>query len=154
MYERIKYICDNEGIAIDKKAAASLVRNNYPDYRSVVNKIQTLILQGVTNITEEDISSVRSEYGNIYEIVMGPQNPENNYKLLAGEYGNKVDDVLNSLGKDFIEYIIREKQDYIKFIPHITITVAKYQNQRFAVIDPVVTMLACVFELQEIFKAK
>lgn len=154
MFARIKHICDNEGIGIDKYAVAHLVRNNYPDYRSIVNKIQTFILQGVKNITVDDLSATHTEYGGIYEIVTGGQDPVENYKALSGEYGNKVDDVLNALGKDFIEYIIHEKPDYTRFIPHISITVAKYQNQRFAVIDPVITMLACVFELQEIFKSK
>lgn len=152
MFVRIKHICDNEGVGIEKDAVAYLVKHNYPDYRSIVNKLQTLILQGVENITVKEVSAAQSEYDGVYKLATGVQDPQNNYTVLAGEYGNAVDDVLNALGQGFIEYIIREKPEYIRFIPHVTITVAKYQNMRFSTIDPVVTMLACVFELQEIFK--
>ena len=152
MFFRIKHICDNEGVGIDKDSVAFLVKHNYPDYRTIVNKLQTLILQGVKNITLQDVSTYQSEYNNVYDLVLGEQDPVNNYKVLVGEYGNKVDDVLNALGRDFIDYIVTNKPEYTRYIPFITILVAKYQNQRFSVIDPVVTMLACVFELQDVFK--
>ena len=152
MFFRIKHICDNEGVGIDKDSVAFLVKHNYPDYRTIVNKLQTLILQSVKNITLQDVSTYQSEYNNVYDLVLGEQDPVNNYKVLVGEYGNKVDDVLNALGRDFIDYIVTNKPEYTRYIPFITILVAKYQNQRFSVIDPVVTMLACVFELQDVFK--
>lgn len=154
MFKRVKYICDNEGVGITKDAIAFLVKNNYPDYRSIVNKLQTLIIQGVEEITVDEVASHSSEYNGIFDIVLGGKDPVNNYKVLVGEYGNKVDDVLNALGREFINYIVTSRSEYIDKIPYATVLVAKYQNQRFSTIDPVVCMLACVYELQEVFGGK
>lgn len=154
MFLRVKHICDNEGVEIDKDAVAYLVKHNYPDYRSLVNKLQTLILQDVKHITLDCVSTVSTEYNDVYELVLGKPDTVNNYKALVGEYGNKVDDVLNSLGRDFIDYIITSKPELVRVVPHIAITVAKYQNQKFSVIDPVLSMLACVYELQNIVNQK
>lgn len=154
MFKRVKYICDNEGVGITKDAIAFLVKNNYPDYRSIVNKLQTLIIQGVEQITVDEVASHSSEYNGIFDIVLGGKDPVNNYKVLVGEYGNKVDDVLNALGREFINYIVTSRPEYIDKIPYATVLVAKYQNQRFSTIDPVVCMLACVYELQEVFGGK
>jgi hypothetical protein len=45
-----------------------------------------------------------------------------------------------------------EQPEYLSLLPEITVNVAKYQAQRTQVIDPVVTLLACVYELQMIIK--
>lgn len=147
---RIKHICDNEGVSIEKDAISALIKNNYPDMRSIVNKLQTMILQGITEIKATDITKYNSSYTDIFELVTTTNDPVNNYKVLVSNYANKTDDVLNSLGREFIQYIIDNRSDLTKFIPHITITAAKYQNQKFQCIDPVVCMLACVAEIQQI----
>ena len=69
---------------------------------------------------------------------------------MLSNYSNRVDDILSSLGAEFIEYIQQERSSYIQFIPQTIITVSKYQSQRQLVIDPAVSMLACIYELQSI----
>jgi len=151
---RIKEICDNEGVKITKDAISALIKNNFPDMRSIVNKLQTMILQGVEEIKLEDVSKYNSSFTDIFELVTTSNDPVNNYKVLVSEYANKTDDVLNSLGREFIQYIISNREDLTRFIPHLTIAAAKYQNQKFQIIDPVVCMLACVAEMQQIINQK
>lgn len=151
---RIKEICDNEGVKISKDAISALLKNNFPDMRSIVNKLQTMILEGVTNIELGDVSKYNSSFTDIFELVTTSNDPVMNYKVLVSEYANKTDDVLNSLGREFIQYIIANRTDLTRFIPHLTITAAKYQNQKFQIIDPVVCMLACVAEMQQIINQK
>ena len=57
-----------------------------------------------------------------------------------------------SLGNEFLEFIKKERQACTPLIPQIVVIVAKYQSQRLQVIDPVVSMLACIYELQTIIK--
>lgn len=146
---RIKYICDNEGVGISKDAAASLIKNNFPDMRSIVNKIQTCILQGITYIEEGDIAKYNSECTDIFNLVLDTNDPVGNYKKLMENYATKVDEALNSLGREFIEYIIATRQDLVKYIPYLTVIAAKYQFQKFNCIDPCVCLLACVYEMQQ-----
>ena len=70
--------------------------------------------------------------------------------MIQSNYANRSDDVLSSLGAEFIDFIQQERESYIQFIPQVIITVAKYQSQRQQVIDPAVSMLACIYELQSI----
>ena len=152
--KRIKQICDNEGIGIDKEAISMLMRNNFPDMRSIVNKLQSMIIQNVGHITADNVSKTNSECTDIFDLIINSSDPVANYKTVVSSYGTKVDEVLDSLGREFIEYITSSKPDLIKFIPHITIIAAKYQSQKNMCIDPVVCLLACVYEMQQTIKQK
>ena len=89
-------------------------------------------------------------YKDIYDLVIDGEDPVKNYQYMLSNYANRSDDVLSSLGAEFVEFIQQERKSYIQFIPQVIITVAKYQSQRQQVIDPAVSMLACIYELQSI----
>jgi phage-related protein len=101
-------------------------------------------------VTVEDIKKFSSVYKDVYELVIDSTDPVKNYQYMVSNYSSRVDDVLSSLGAEFIEYIKTERPSNISLIPQIVVTVAKYQSQRLTVIDPVVSMLACIYELQTI----
>jgi replication factor C small subunit len=149
---RVYDICGKEGMTIEKPALVEFVRRNFPDLRSTLNKLQGYKTQGTTNITVEDVKKFNSVYKDIFELIFNETDPVKNYQYLVGEYSNRVDDVLQTLGEEFIEYIQAEKPNAIKFIPQIAITVAEHQAQRTLVIDAVITMLACVYKIQEIVR--
>jgi hypothetical protein len=147
---RILQICKEEGISIDKHAAVELVKRKFPDLRNMLNQLQGYKSQGIENITVEDIKRFSSVYKDVYELILNDPNPIENYKYIMSNYSNKIDDVLQSLGSEFIEFIKQERPANIAFIPHIVIAVAKYQSQRQLVIDPAISLLACIYELQNI----
>ena len=140
-------------MTIEKPALVEFVRRNFPDLRSTLNKLQGYKTQGNTNITVEDVKKFNSVYKDVFELVFNETDPAKNYQLLVSNYANKVDDILQTLGEEFVEYIQQEKSAYIKFIPQIIVTVAKHQAQRVHVIDPVITMLSCVYEIQSIINS-
>jgi len=148
--KRVYQICGNEGMSIDKAALVEFVRRNFPDLRTTLNKLQGYKTQGTNNITVEDVKKFNSVYKDVFELIFNETDPAKNYQLLVSNYANKVDDVLQTLGEEFVEYIQQEKLQHVKHIPQIIITVAKHQAQRVHVIDPVITMLSCVYEIQSI----
>lgn len=149
---RVYDICNGEGMSIEKPALVEFVRRNFPDLRSTLNKLQGYKTQGTSNITIEDVKKFNSVYKDVFELVFNETDPAKNYQLLVSNYSNRVDDVLQSLGEEFVEYIQQEQLQSVKDIPQIIISVAKHQAQRVHVIDPVITMLSCVYELQSIVK--
>lgn len=151
--KRVYEICGKEEMTIDKPALVEFVKRNFPDLRSTLNKLQGYKSQGTTNITVEDVKKFNSVYKDVFELIFNETDPVKNYKILVSEYSNRIDDVLQSLGSDFIEYIQVEKPAQLKCIPQIVITVAEHQAQRVHVIDPVITMLSCVYKLQEIVRS-
>ena len=151
--KRVYEICGKEEMTIDKPALVEFVKRNFPDLRSTLNKLQGYKSQGTTNITVDDVKKFNSVYKDVFELIFNETDPVKNYKILVSEYSNRIDDVLQSLGSDFIEYIQAEKSAQLKCIPQIVITVAEHQAQRIHVIDPVITMLSCVYKLQEIIRS-
>lgn len=149
---RLLGICKEEGIGIDKWAAVELVKRKFPDMRGMLNQLQGFKSQGVETITLDDVKRFSSVYRDIYDLVIDGADPVKNYQYMVSNYSNRVDDVLQSLGAEFIEFIRTDRQSYTGLIPQIVVTVARYQAQRTQVIDPVVTMLACIYELQTILK--
>ena len=147
---RLFQISQAEGLDIDKHAILELVKRKFPDLRNMLNVLQGFHSQGKTKITIDDIKKFNSVYKDIYEIIFKNTDPVKNYEFLVSEYSNRVDDVLASLGNELIEYMKVEQPEYLSCLPEMTVNVAKYQAQRNQVIDPVVTMLACIYELQMI----
>lgn len=149
---RVYEICKAEDMSIEKDALVEFVRRNFPDLRSTLNKLQGYKTQGTTNITAEDVKKFNSVYKDVFELVFNESDPAKNYQLLVSNYSNRVDDVLQSLGEEFVEYIQQERLQSVKHIPQVIISVAKHQAQRVHVIDPVITMLSCVYDIQGIVK--
>jgi len=149
---RILEICKAEGIGIDKYAAVELVKRKFPDLRNMLNQLQGFKSQGIETITVDDIKKFSSIYKDVYDLVIDGSDPVKNYEYMVSNYSNRVDDILSSLGGEFIDFIKKERQSSIPLIPQIVVTVSKYQSQRLHVIDPVISMLACIYELQTIIK--
>ncbi len=149
---RVYDICGKEEMTIEKPALVEFVKRNFPDLRSTLNKLQGYKTQGTSNITTEDVKKFNSVYKDVFELIFNQMDPIANYKHLVGEYSNRVDDVLQTLGEEFIEYIQSEKPQNARHIPQIAICVAEHQAQRTLVIDPVITLLSCVYKIQEIVK--
>ena len=146
---RVVEICRKEGLNITKDAVAKLVLTYYPDFRSIVKKLQRFSLEGKTNVGVDDIKDSASEYAELYDMIITQDNPVENYKFVMKNYSNCVDEAIAALGYPFVEYILKSKPNIMDKIPIITILNAKYQQNLKNCIDPVVVLLANIFELQE-----
>ena len=146
---RVVEICRKEGLNITKEAVAKLVLTYYPDFRSIVKKLQRFSLEGKTNVGVDDIKDSASEYAELYDMIITQDNPVENYKFVMKNYSNCVDEAIAALGYPFVEYILKSKPNIMDKIPIITILNAKYQQNLKNCIDPVVVLLANIFELQE-----
>lgn len=147
---RVYDICGKEEMTIEKPALVEFVKRNFPDLRSTLNKLQGYKTQGTQNITVDDVKKFNSVYKDMFDLIFNQMDPVVNYKYIVGEYSNRVDDVLQTLGQEFIEYIQTEKPQNARHIPQIAICVAEHQAQRTLVIDPVITLLSCVYKIQTI----
>ena len=151
--KRAYAIFGKSGITISKEALAEFVKRNFPDMRSIVNKIQTFVVQGVTTIEAEDVKKLNYSFRDVFELVTKSADAYENYKFLMTNYSSKVDEVLQALGSELPEYIRDNHPTKVAKIPQILITVANHQAQRVHVIDPCVTMLSAVFNCQMILNS-
>lgn len=148
--KRIKLILNKTGIEIDNDSLLEFQRNYYPDFRSALNRIQTWMIEGIKVVDSNKINEFGWSYEDIYNLIVSSKDPIKNYQNISGEYQGKVDDVMSSLGTEFIDWIIKNKPDLSNIIPAVIVLVADYQSQRTQVIDPMVSLLSLVFSIQKL----
>jgi DNA polymerase III delta prime subunit len=151
--KRIFEIIRNEGMKIEKDALIELVRRKFPDLRSTISAIQGYHAEGKDNITFDDVKKFHGVFRDLYEHIFDKSNDEvKNYQYLVSNYSAKVEDVLQALGTDFIEYIQIEKPHLMHKCGEICYEVNRHSYESRFVIDPVITMLSLVYRLQNILK--
>lgn len=129
------------------------VRNDFPDMRSIMNRLQSLYLQGIHELNDKNFN-INFDFEDLYKLCLGkPDKPYENYKVIVGEYSSKIDETLSALGIDLIEYIKSNAPNKIDKIPMIIIAVAEHQAQRVVVIDPLITLLSAIYKIQMIINS-
>jgi DNA polymerase III delta prime subunit len=152
-FKRVFEILKIEGMDIEKEALIELVRRKFPDLRSTISTLQGYHAEGKSKITLEDVKKFQGVYKDLFEHIFSGSNEIQNYQFLISNYSSKVDDVLQALGTDFIEYIQIEKPQLMRKVGEICYETNKHSYESRFVIDPVVTMLSLVYKIQNIVKS-
>ena len=147
---RVRLILGKLGISIDDDSLTAFEKSYFPDFRSALNRIQSWSIEGVTQLDLAKVKEANWSYEDLYKMLMTSKDPVNNYQVLVGQYSTKVDDVMTSLGGEFIDWIVKNHPDKAKIIPATIVLVASHQAQRTAVIDPVVSLLSLFFQIQKL----
>ena len=148
-FKRVCEICSKEGLKITKEAALKMVQTYFPDFRSVVNHLQRYKLEGKETVEVDDVKDNMSEYAELYDMILTKDDPVENYKFVMQNYSNMVDETISALGNPFMQYIMKNKPNVVGKIPIIAILNSKYQMNLKQSIDPVVVLLANIYELQQ-----
>lgn len=148
--KRLEHILSKIGITADAEALNELVNRNFPDMRSVLNKIQSFDIQGIKTITSEKVKELNWDFEELYKMLSDKPNPIDNYEFILSNYSSMVEDVMGKIGTEFVLWIKEKHPEKIKFVPNILITTADHQSKRHLVIDPVVSLLSLCFTVQKI----
>ncbi len=148
--KRVRLILNKLNIQIDDSSLLEFQKAYYPDFRSALNKIQTWMIEGVKVIDSNKINELGWSYESLYNLILTSKDPVKNYQEIVGEYQGKVDEVMSALGDEFIKWIIKNKPDLAKIIPGVIVKVAEHQSQRTQVIDPMVSLLSLIFQIQKL----
>lgn len=145
----VSQILNHFKITFDDETLQEFIRNNFPDMRTILNNIQSLYLQGATQLNKESI--VKSfECSDLFEQIFTCQDPVANYKLVMSEYSNYPDDTIVSFSKGFVDFLRINHPDKISKIPYCIIAIAEHARDINMVPDKVITLLSLVFKLQTI----
>lgn len=152
--KRVILILNAIKITYTDETLEKFIQNDFPDMRSLLNKIQSFYLQGIKELNDKNFN-INYDFEDLYRLCLNkPDKPYDNYKFVVGEFSNRVDEAIISLGNDFIEYIKSNAPDKIDKIPLIIIAAAEYQYQVQFVVDKFVTLLALIFKIQLILHEK
>jgi DNA polymerase III delta prime subunit len=147
---RVNLILGKLGITIDQESLVAFEREYFPDFRSALNRIQSWTIEGITKIDLSKVKEANWSYEDLYKMIVESKDPVKNYQIIVGQYSTKVDDVMTSLGEEFINWIVKNHPDKTKIIPAVVVLVASHQAQRIAVIDPVVSLLSLFYQIQKL----
>lgn len=123
------------------------VKINFPDMRSIINAIQSLYLQGAKELNKDALVKT-FECSDLLEQIMTQKDPIENYKLVVANYSNKIEDALESISKNFVEFIKTNYPNYSSKIPMCVISIAEHLNMLPNCIDKTIVLLSCVYKLQ------
>lgn len=135
---------------VDDDALKFLVDKNFPDFRGILQDLQRLYVSKVTKVTLEEVKTKSYEFKSLYDMIIDGGSPETIHKMLMGDYATKAADVLSSLDNNFVNYITDNKPSHHYMIPHVIVKVCHYQSILHHVIDPAISMKACIFELMNV----
>jgi len=153
-FKRIYEIVKIEGMEIEKDALVELVRRKFPYLSSTINVLQGYFAEGKLKITSEDVKKFHGVFKDLYEHLFNPSNDEiKNYQYIVSNYSSRVEDVISSLGTDFIEYIQMERPQLMRKVGEICYEVNRHSFELRFVVDPVITMLSLVYRIQTIIRS-
>jgi len=148
--KRVGAILQAAKISFTEEALTKFVENDFPDMRALMNKIQSLHLRGAVELTAEN-TATSSDFGDLFRLCLQPATkPYDNYKLIVNQFGSRIDESLTVLGSEFPEYLKNMAPARLDKLPAVLIVTAEYQYQKSFVIDPLITLLAAVFRIQQI----
>lgn len=149
--ERIKYILNHFKVVYTEENIKQFIKGSFPDMRSLITKIQQLYNRGCKELTPDMLSSTY-DCSELFKLIVGKPDPVNNYKKIIGDYNNKAEDAVLSIGKDFPDYIMNICPQYVNKLPLILIAIAEYNSMLAISIDKVVTLLGLIYKLQLIIQ--
>lgn len=152
--KRASTVLTKLNITHNTEAVEELVKRCLPDMRKLFNRIQTMQISGVKELTRDSIMKTEWSFEDIFKLCAGTPDPYNNYIFLINQYGSRVDDVLGALGDEFPKWLEEKYPSKINFLPGIIVEVAAHQAQRVHVIDPAISMISCIFKIQTILNSK
>jgi len=146
--KRIEVLMNKLGIETTEVALNLFVDRNFPDMRSALNKIQSFHIQGLKVLTADKVKELNWSFIDLYTMIMKKPNPVETYKFVVSELSQKVDEAMDALGNEFIQWLETEHPDKINVIPHIIIANIDHQSKRNVVIDRVGCLVSLVYTIQ------
>lgn len=145
----IKQILNALKIKYTDETLQEFVRIDFPDMRSILNKIQSMQLQGSSQLDKDSLIKT-FECADLFEQIFTCTDPVANYKLVMAEYAGYPDDTIMAFCKNFVNFLRESHPDKISKIPYCVVTIAEHARDINMVPDKVITLLSLVYKLQNI----
>lgn len=146
-------IISDMGIAdlIDSKTTNSVINKFFPDLRSAVQMIAEISI--TKNVTTINSSASSSYFVDLYNFMLNGKNDTiENYKYCINNFQENPESAFDILGRAFFSFLLETKPDLLnlKKSARIVKTQKEYNETLNQTIDPLVHLLAYIFDLKNI----
>lgn len=132
-----------------------VVKKKYPDYREIYKFLQKMfktVAKGAI-IDMELISGQVYEFADLYQIVLNKDTrPEQLHEYLMINYSDKCNEVVESLDRGLISYIMEKEPQYTNIIGNISILNADHQHKMSFCMDQTTVMRSLAFNISLLIK--
>ena len=138
-YERCVKILNENNVEYDREALAMFIFKLFPDYRKIINELQSYsaggnkVDAGILTVSTDTIASA------LYPILMEKKFEE--CRKWIAETTNSADDIFASLYKAMPDYIDKKKQ------PELILIIAQYQEYAARIVNQQINLMACCVEI-------
>jgi hypothetical protein len=145
--KRVKQILDYIKIAYTEESVTKFVKNNYPDMRIIIKRLQQLYDSGAKELSPE-LLGASFDASSLFQLICSPCNPWENYKAIVTEWSNRIEDAMCQISEKFPQYIHTVCPEKDGKIPSCVITTAEHFGLLEKSIDKNIVLQSLVFKLQ------
>lgn len=140
-------ISKKENLDLKKENLVSIVNDNFPDMRKMVENLQRIKISGKIDINFKD-----GYKDQLYKLILNKRNKEV-YDFLMENFGDAgIRDLIKLLGRPFIEYLANKDIKYVPYLGDISECVTKYSFMLKDVADPIILGYGMINRIQKILK--
>jgi len=137
IFNRLKFVLDNEKIEYDPKDLVPVINTFYPRIRSMIGSLQKYSSDGIFKVDASQLDDL-----NVFDEVMKMHTPSTyNELVLSVNELNAPDNMYSFLYKNAGKYFSESN------CPNVVVTIAKYQAWSDGVRDKNLNLAACLTEL-------
>jgi len=137
IFERLKWILENENVQYDPKSLVPVINTYYPRIRSMVGALQKFSKDGVFTVSEHELDDV-----NVFD------------KVMQLVHMNTFTDMITEVNKlnapdNMYTYLYTNAAKYFapQVYPQVVLIIAKYQHMSDSVRNKNLNLAACLTEL-------
>lgn len=135
-----------------KKAILAILKNNFPDFRGILKTMQYIYMNDL-EFTADAMMHSYMGVGGLLDLAFSDNlDPVQLYKYNMANHQTDIGAAFDSLGKSIIPYVTRKKPQYYSLIPRLVVIVCDYQAKLPVVIDSVLCLNACAYNINEVIK--
>lgn len=140
IFERLRFVLDNEKIEYNPKDLVPIINTYYPRIRSMIGTLQKFSKDGVFKVSENELDDI-----NVFDSVMKTVNI-NTFSDMIVEV-NKL-----NAPDNMYTFLYNNASKYFKpaTYPQVVLTIAKYQHMSEQVRDKNLNLAACLTELMRL----
>ncbi|BAV39207.1 clamp loader subunit [Tenacibaculum phage pT24] len=149
--KRIMFICNEEGLTIEKDAVMSLL-SSYSDVRDIIEALQTCYEKGERTITKELIlREMSADFVDYFKLFTKPTSITTIKKYILENFPNQYYNLIIAMGDKMITWMY-ENNINTNILEYLYVMAHKYKNESLNKPDQLTSLMAMCSEVQFLVK--
>lgn len=146
--ERCKTICQKEGLDMDQKDLAKLIKKNCPDFRKILNALQLVKITGNSAV----LNSGQMHNEDLFKLVLDGGDTDQDHAFVMANFVDTPEEALTSLGRPFFQWITDNHTQLNRKKAELLPIINKYYGLFPTTLDPVILVMGLIHEYRTVLK--